>query len=87
VGDGHDRVGSRLTKLLGDGLLTVFGAGAYDFTSTQYSESSRHHVVTCLGSLVPAAKRPATKPDGEAIPSSANAWRPYSPNFRNPAGL
>ncbi len=25
--------------------------------------------------------------DGEAIRSSAIAWRPHSPNFRNPAGL
>lgn len=45
------------------------------------------HVVLYNGALVMAAKRPAALGDGTALPNTAIAWRIYSANFHNPAGL
>jgi hypothetical protein len=45
------------------------------------------HFVTSNNATVPAAKRPSTRPNGEAVPNSAIVWRIYSPNFHNPPGV
>jgi len=44
------------------------------------------HRIVYNNAVVPAAKRPNAKPNGEAILNSPIAWRAYSPSFRFPAG-
>ena len=50
-------------------------------------DPARTHRVEHNGYIVPAAKRPAVKPNGEAIPNSRIVWRIYAENYHNPPGL
>jgi hypothetical protein len=47
-----------------------------------YNDPQHHHVIRYLGALVPAAKRPNTKPNGEVIANSPIAWRTVNPNAK-----
>ena len=47
----------------------------------KYIDDSLHrHYVAYNGSIVPAAKRPSTYPDGRLIPNSPIVWRPVARN-------
>jgi len=56
------------------------------FAGGYFIDTEHTHVILYNNAVVPAAKRPATKPNGEMIVNSPIAWRPYAPNLRFPAG-
>ena len=72
---------------LNDPYGTERQAPSAPFTGGYFGDANHTHRVVYNNYVVPAAKRPATKPNGEAILNSAIAWRTYSPNFHNPPGV
>jgi hypothetical protein len=49
-------------------------------TGTYFTEAKYCHRILYNNAVVPAAKRPASKPDGTPLPSTAIVWRPVALN-------